>query len=1321
MNHLSEYLVDELLKEVQGVEDYVVIYAGRFQPFHKGHFSTYTHLVKKFGKSNVFIGTSDKTDQLTSPFNFKEKKLIMTKLFGVPSNRVVQIKNPYSPVEILKNFDKNKTAYIAAIGEKDKNRLGGKYFKPYDSNLEVGYGDGGYVYVSPSETKPISGNQLRNIIRNTDYNESINALQKIYPKFDKSIFDLIISKVKELDERIFISKDIIEEFIKQNFVQILNEVTTSTAGPAQNQGKMVDDGPNFFFPNYDVFDEVSKERAEEIGYSVLKQIMSKDLEDYYEHPIYPKGPVKAVTPFTAGVVGATTATNQKDFNDIRAYSLWLRHIKRVVGAVGWDLVKNEQNLEIQILSQRGLASLRKQGRKENKASLKEGVIKEDTIKLFKKSLGVNRNDMPQIKSKDISEYLKFLKDKGIQVKTTSIPVSKIGMTQKNVNLDKVKGLMGGDIKQLSKPVILSKDNYVMDGHHRVVALYNIDPNFKIKGIKVDVPIKELLELTSDFPRVSYKGIEEYANLFIGHIKPPAPNKGLGMSGEEDQDYQVVDEEIKLDVNIGDTILTGRFKNKRTVVKSIGKDEHGMPTINGRKVVNFRTLKEGLFVELSKPINEIPMSDLRAIDNYADRQLNPYDVVLTDRHFFDRLQDPRNVKPITSAELIGFFKRLRRNKDELIYFLDKYKTAVAKDKRTKINIPFMKLANKVIAKTIMRKDDFKTSSPEVTFELYSNPICPRKPNESDEEYKLRCSPLIGPSVLMNLPSIGEDIDEKDYGKKPYVVDLEDLTKDNPNFRTTKWTGDDLQMTLMSVDDEIGLEKHEDGDQFIRVEDGVGKVVMGLDKDDLEFEADIEDDYAIFIPQGYYHNIINTGDTPLKVYAIYSPVEHPKGRVDKTKPIEELMIGYPDEKWMKKHAKRLKRIRKDLNKQHKDVYGEGVLNEGGAYGHINHPFDVKMNLSFGQLKDIVKKALNGDLELTREKTDGMALAVSWKDGRLIAARNKSHLKNQGENALDINGIVQKFEGRGEVADAYNYAMKDLSVAISHLSNKEELFKNGKVFANLEVIYPSSTNVIPYGQSLLVFHGTMEYDEKGNPISEDSKMGRTIATLIKDINHHVQSKYTLQGPPVTELPKSKDLVSLQPKYLGMIDKLQKEYKLGDTDGISEYHQSWWSEYIDKNQKDIDEQIKIGLIKRWAFNDKSYRLSNIKDQELKSWADKVEKQDHKKITKQNLMKFEKIFLGVGAEVLSFMSSVLTVHHDKAKRQIVSQLKKTIRDIKASGDSSKIQKLELELKRLQDIGGFDKIVPNEGIVFVYGGKTLKLTGAFSSINQILGIMKFSR
>ncbi|GAB6085083.1 cupin domain-containing protein [Alkaliphilus crotonatoxidans] len=125
--------------------------------------------------------------------------------------------------------------------------------------------------------------------------------------------------------------------------------------------------------------------------------------------------------------------------------------------------------------------------------------------------------------------------------------------------------------------------------------------------------------------------------------------------------------------------------------------------------------------------------------------------------------------------------------------------------------------------------------------------------------------------------------KDYGPKPFVVNIEEATKQNNTFRTALWTGEYLQLTLMSINvgDDIGLEIHPDHDQFIRIEQGQGLVKMGDRKDHLDFQATVYDNYAIFIPAGKWHNLINTGCTPLKLYSIYAPPEHPWGTIHETK--------------------------------------------------------------------------------------------------------------------------------------------------------------------------------------------------------------------------------------------------------------------------------------------------------------------------------------------------------------------------------------------------------------------------------------------------------
>jgi hypothetical protein len=252
---------------------------------------------------------------------------------------------------------------------------------------------------------------------------------------------------------------------------------------------------------------------------------------------------------------------------------------------------------------------------------------------------------------------------------------------------------------------------------------------------------------------------------------------------------IYNEDINIDVDKGDTVLMGKFKNKKVVAKDFGTDDHGMPTINGKVATTFRIprgeekpnsqsvfdevttndwhfkaimalydksnsfgkkkiaaavcsdpnanrkdivvqlrdsdyqevtaitdkLRLSEYIEKKKLSEKISQSNLDSVEKYADRELNPADIEFSN-HFFDRVNDTRNGKEISEPELTGFFKRLIRHKKQFIDFLDKYNQIVVKDDRSNINIPFAKMANKVIAKTIMRKGDFQTTSPTIVNEV-----------------------------------------------------------------------------------------------------------------------------------------------------------------------------------------------------------------------------------------------------------------------------------------------------------------------------------------------------------------------------------------------------------------------------------------------------------------------------------------------------------------------------------------------------------------------------------------------------------------------------
>ena len=935
-------LIKEWIKRilVEEVKQEVVVYAGRFQPFHKGHYATYEHLVKKFGKQNVFVGTSNQQGGPKSPFNFKEKREVMMKMFNIPSSQIVQVKNPYQPKEVLDKFDSKTTAFITVVGEKDEARLGGKYFKKYNGKPESGYIDQGYVYVAPAQPNAISGTDVRNWLSAGDDSQRKAGFKKAYPKFDPKIYNLISTRLMKIES-------VMESFFKSFDIKSLLEGSEYGADAGE---------PDTMF--------VLPGKIRKLGMNNPGQ---KDdvwfVNGGWTQMHFPKADV-------------IIAPGSKGSSDYYQYSSRRN-------------IRNNTDLEIPPVSNDFTSA--KQGRKQVDV---QDLQTEITINL----------------GQEIIEYT----------------------TGKKINETLISEKIGSKFLQFLDNSLLNEDLF--------------GTSLKLKPYET-LMVKSVVSFMMD---------------------------------------------------------KFNFKAKIIVKK---KDKAGM-------------------------IGDISLNSNSVDGNKFYLHFNPNQSYK--RIIQSMIHELTHVKQVSKNEL---------------------------------------LPNKDYTAILWKGKEYITA----------------------KEY----------GRLMKT-------DVASYVKLPWEVEANsNMTSLYPQFIKSKYW-----LELKGKDDTL--------------------------------------DY-----------IINTNENALN---------------------------------------------------------EGLLVEGGAYGHMAHPFDTEMNLTFGDLKQIINGALTGELELAREKTDGQALAISWRDDMgLIAARNKGHLANRGEKALDISGVASKFGGRGGLTDAYNFAMKDLTSAIKGLSKaqRDKIFKQGAKFMNLEVIWPTSVNVIPYGQALLIFHNTTEYNEAGIAIGADQSDAKILAGMIKQINQTIQSQYTIQGPPVTQLPKSQKLTSLKSKFDGQLSKLQKEFNLKDTDGVAEYHQKWWENFVDtKSPSTLDNKTKMGLVKRWAFYDKGFRLDSksIEDPKVLSWAQGIDKNDHAKIQKDNIRPFEDIFLGVGAEVLSFMSSVLTANPDTAVRSMKDRLDQTVKDVQKGGDPKKIAKLKLELERLAAIGGKDKIVPNEGIVFVYKGNTYKLTGTFAPLNQILGL-----
>jgi mannose-6-phosphate isomerase-like protein (cupin superfamily) len=129
--------------------------------------------------------------------------------------------------------------------------------------------------------------------------------------------------------------------------------------------------------------------------------------------------------------------------------------------------------------------------------------------------------------------------------------------------------------------------------------------------------------------------------------------------------------------------------------------------------------------------------------------------------------------------------------------------------------------------------------------------------------------------------------KDIGPQPQSFDIERATRENSKYRSVAWSGRYLQVTLMSipVGGDIGLEAHPETDQFLRLDAGTGRVQMGPAKDKLTFDEKVSNGWCVLVPAGTWHNITNTGTTPMQVYAIYAPAHHTPGKMQATAAVAE----------------------------------------------------------------------------------------------------------------------------------------------------------------------------------------------------------------------------------------------------------------------------------------------------------------------------------------------------------------------------------------------------------------------------------------------------
>ena len=929
------------------------------------------------------------------------------------------------------------------------------------------------------------------------------------------------------------------------------------------------------------------------------------------------------------------------------------------------------------------------------------------------------------------------------------------------------------------------------------------------------------QIPKHFKMLVSKGIDK----FLGRApKNPIAKKWLRREKKfqkvfKDPGQSKFFESIKLPVEIGDTILMGKFKNKKVVVKSVDYNDKGDLLINGRPALKFRMVKETTLPSPSrkgvkkmkkkgvtsvpfgsgyKKINENDKAELYKLYSKAmkimpgspkQKELEKKIKVLRKKLGMNENKQIKKIigvfggrfQPFHSGHL-ATYKWMKSKFDEVYITTSNLKQLPRhpmdfKEKARhmiKMGVPKNRIIQEktpYVAKNLLKKFDPNTTA--VVYAVggkdagrlggkYFQPYNKSKPMMGFEEHGYiitapQSGTMSGTKMreLLGSPKYDDSEKQKTFKKVFGYFDKGVFTmmtnKFKQLFETYTLSDELIKEYLIEASNSVAgnLDDgpstfHKDYAEYVKVskewldsiyEDAGWTVLDFIIRDGAK--NSIKDAYKS-VPLTYLdHGQAKGSNLAVEKYKSWMS--------DVIKP-----LGWDVVSWMGTDAaidnligsvfaaganatEYLPNEFQVVETFSKDWWKKELLLEGGAYGHLNHPFDNK-NLTFSDFKTLIINTLQGNLDKegpVTEKTDGQNIMISWKNGKLVAARNKGHIKNFGANSLDISGIRNMFSGRGDIEKAFVSAMTDLQKALKGLSKKQKdkIFAEGKKFMSLEVMYPATSNVIPYDKSLLQFHGTIEYDSAGSPIGEDRGSARMLAGMIKQINQDVQRTYSITKPFITQLPVVKNFAQRQSYFLGKLQKLQNIYKLTDSATLGDYHQAYWMEYIYNGAKNTDypnpsNDVLMKLTKRWAFFDKSYKVPMIK-KDLKEypkfldWVLSTDKMDHAKLQKKHIRDWEVLFFELGAEILKNMSDFIAANPTKAAQQIRKDLVKAINQVKKSTDPKVLSTLKTQLDRLNAIGGLKSVVPSEGITFVFKGKLYKYTGAFAPANQILGMLKF--
>lgn len=408
-------------------------------------------------------------------------------------------------------------------------------------------------------------------------------------------------------------------------------------------------------------------------------------------------------------------------------------------------------------------------------------------------------------------------------------------------------------------------------------------------------------------------------------------------------------------------------------------------------------------------------------------------------------------------------------------------------------------------------------------------------------------------------------------------------------------------------------------------------------------------------------------------------------------------------------------------------------GGLYGHINHLYDDR-SLTFGEIKDIFKKASKGQLEEVVEKTDGFNIYLSFREGEAVCARNKSDIKRGG---MTFSELIQKDFGNDQIKTAFLEGFKTFENAVYNLDefDIEKIFgRYGNIYYNCEIVTPEIHNVINYDHHVVCIHdkGHAMFDQKsGDPIKNmdisdnTSYLEEVVDKLNDGIKDNEELDFQIVRSKEVQLETMKDNKHLD--YANRrLEALRKKYNLTEHDTVKKFIRSRLERFLAQDDvlAKVDEEFTKfavdSLMGKVTMRSLPSHMPGFIKKHIKRYG--RSRKIAQKLLKEAIWPLEDIVHDFAVARLENVYSAFLESPEKEAERIQKQIKKIIelmQDYKGEGVEKLNDILYNKLKKLDNISKVNFAI--EGIVFDYDGKTYKFTGNFAPVNQLLNIYKFGR